>query len=84
MSLASSEWLVTRNSGACGDSIVTMALDVASCGAIHDGEAAVFVIARVKTGQGFDEWVALFAVFSIGFFDRTRCAGLAGFGRGWF
>jgi hypothetical protein len=36
---------------------------------------------RVKTGQGFDERVALFAGFSIGSFDRTRCAGLAGFDR---
>jgi hypothetical protein len=39
---------------------------------------------RVKTGQGFDEWVALFAGFSGGLFDLTRCAGLAGFGSGWF
>lgn len=39
---------------------------------------------RVKTGQGLDGWVALFAGFSSGLFDRTRCAGLAGFGSGWF
>ena len=45
---------------------------------------SICVIARVKTGQGFDEWLALFDGFSCGFFDRTRCVGLAGFGSGRF
>ena len=39
---------------------------------------------RVKTGQGFDEWDVLFAGFSGGLFGLSRCAGLAGFGSGWF
>jgi hypothetical protein len=41
-------------------------------------------VLRVKTGQGFDEWDVLFAGFSGGLFGLSRCAGLAGFGSGWF